>query len=502
MFFRRPKISHRTKSLFAITATSLFNCFPSFAITVDGQGWESETNSSAPSYGDPFKYYVHGQKFGPNRTFLLLNSLTPLTKETPSAELQYELLTRAPQLFVPQVTSTAEVPAYKEKIYSIMDLNNQGVRFINSRDYPNAITCFKQALLADPEYKLARDNLAIAHNNFGLTLRNKPPAALKQFLLAQFINPKNLTTALNVEGVIRLMGKDPDSNTDRLMLVEQARSDNDPISVFMNLFAIRKTDKTVSKELEEAYKQIPEVDRLSSNSKFGYEKPSTTLTRTNSKTGSREKNADFYQSDDDDDVFMTKISRVIKRNWYPPKGNISKHIVAIFRLHSDGSVSGLRIDKSSGDALCDEAAMQAISKAAPFDCLPPKFSKYVDIQFTFDYNVIASASNLSSSKAPSRFAAIPLYDEFLDDLERKIRKVWSPAKDLEDRQIVVLFSVDQTGKISEPQIYKSSGDKQADDAAIAAVHKAGKIKIPSAKYGPKVNVQFTFDKNLALTKNF
>jgi TonB family protein len=49
----------------------------------------------------------------------------------------------------------------------------------------------------------------------------------------------------------------------------------------------------------------------------------------------------------------------------------------------------LRLVTSSGVAIADKAALQAVENAAPFRTLPPGASDDVDIQFTFDYNVFA-----------------------------------------------------------------------------------------------------------------
>ena len=60
----------------------------------------------------------------------------------------------------------------------------------------------------------------------------------------------------------------------------------------------------------------------------------------------------------------------------------------IFKIHSDGTLSHLRLDHSSGLALADNAALKAVENASPFLALPAGAPADVDIQFTFDYNVL------------------------------------------------------------------------------------------------------------------
>ncbi len=93
------------------------------------------------------------------------------------------------------------------------------------------------------------------------------------------------------------------------------------------------------------------------------------------------------QADVDFGPYMADLQRRIKRAWFPPKGNESKRVVVVFQVHKNGEMSNLRLDHSSGFALADQAALQAVQNAAPFRPLPPGAQDSVDIQFTFDYNV-------------------------------------------------------------------------------------------------------------------
>jgi TonB family protein len=95
------------------------------------------------------------------------------------------------------------------------------------------------------------------------------------------------------------------------------------------------------------------------------------------------------QADVDFGPYMADLQRRIKRAWFPPKGNESKRVVVVFKVHKGGELSNLRLVTSSGVAIADKAALQAVENAAPFRTLPPGASDDVDIQFTFDYNVFA-----------------------------------------------------------------------------------------------------------------
>ncbi|MCA9818646.1 MAG: TonB C-terminal domain-containing protein, partial [Cyanobacteria bacterium HKST-UBA01] len=96
------------------------------------------------------------------------------------------------------------------------------------------------------------------------------------------------------------------------------------------------------------------------------------------------------EKDIDFGPYMADLQRRIKRAWFPPKGNESKRVMVVFKVHRNGTMSNLRLARSSGLAIADQAALKAVTNAAPFRPLPAGAPDDVDIQFTFDYNVFKS----------------------------------------------------------------------------------------------------------------
>lgn len=89
--------------------------------------------------------------------------------------------------------------------------------------------------------------------------------------------------------------------------------------------------------------------------------------------------------------YMRELQSRIKYNWDPPKGNESKRVVLLFRIAKNGQLLSNRVSKSSGLAAADRAALNAVEVTAPFRPLPAEFKgQYIDIQFTFDYNVFGA----------------------------------------------------------------------------------------------------------------
>lgn len=93
------------------------------------------------------------------------------------------------------------------------------------------------------------------------------------------------------------------------------------------------------------------------------------------------------QKDVDFGPFMSDMQVKIKHAWKPGKSDKSKHAEVFFAVDNHGKVSKLRIERSSGSADCDKAALDAVENAAPYQAFPDGAPEIVDIKFTFDYNV-------------------------------------------------------------------------------------------------------------------
>ncbi len=89
--------------------------------------------------------------------------------------------------------------------------------------------------------------------------------------------------------------------------------------------------------------------------------------------------------------YMAELQRRIKRSWYPPKHSEKLRTIVTFSVSRDGTMSNLQILHSATLANYDDAAIKAVQSAAPFSSLPSGSPPSVDIEFTFDFNVLRSA---------------------------------------------------------------------------------------------------------------
>ncbi len=136
--------------------------------------------------------------------------------------------------------------------------NNEGISALNAQDFPLAISMFEQALRIDSSYALAKENLSIACNNYGIRLQNNPKKAITQFHKSMYFNPNNTTTRHNLELLIIALHKNPKAFKDRLKLADDALKEHDRIGAlieYQQALAIEENSAVRSK-LKELNRQI------------------------------------------------------------------------------------------------------------------------------------------------------------------------------------------------------------------------------------------------------
>lgn len=121
----------------------------------------------------------------------------------------------------------AQMPTAFAASEKVVQLNNDGVNALKASNYPVAVQAFQACLKLDPTYKLAKENLAICFNNWGISLQNNPQQAIDKFHKSLFYSPDNATAVQNLEVTIQNLGKDPRSFKDRVALGKAARLSGD-----------------------------------------------------------------------------------------------------------------------------------------------------------------------------------------------------------------------------------------------------------------------------------
>lgn len=90
--------------------------------------------------------------------------------------------------------------------------------------------------------------------------------------------------------------------------------------------------------------------------------------------------------------------------------------------------------------------------------------------------------------------AEPDFGPYIAELQRRIRRNWTPPTEDRSKRIVALFKVSRDGRLLSLRVLQSSGSQPADQAAIAAVRASAPFRsLPPNYRGNDIDVQFIFD---------
>jgi TonB family protein len=93
--------------------------------------------------------------------------------------------------------------------------------------------------------------------------------------------------------------------------------------------------------------------------------------------------------------------------------------------------------------------------------------------------------------------AAPDYGAYMAELQRRIKRNWRPPQAQEDKRVVVNFTINRDGRLLGLSIGRSSGNPDADAAALGAVKLAAPFRsLPAGHKDNDLAIQFTFDYNV------
>ena len=102
-----------------------------------------------------------------------------------------------------------------------------------------------------------------------------------------------------------------------------------------------------------------------------------------------------------------------------------------------------------------------------------------------------------AQNADDKMRQEPDFGPYMRQLQRELKAKWNPPKDYITKRVVLRFTVHKDGTIDRASVYKSSGSRDADDAALKALYDLGKYRpLPQEFKGKSVDIQFTFDYNV------
>lgn len=238
-------------------------------------------------------------------------------------------------------------------------------------------------------------------------------------------------------------------------------------------------------------------------------------------------------------AYIQRIQNKVKSNWVLPHGQVDEKTVVILKINKDGKIINANITDKSGDEEFDQNALTAIYKSAPFESIPKGINNdNITISIIFNQNLLEATmtpeiinANFSKSKNIENMSS-PLqsanfinsvtnikienddineknitdgtnFNPYMKSLQNQIKSNWHPVQCSESRKIVTLFKIEKDGALKNLMILKSSGNDKADEAALKAIYVSAPFSsLPQEFKGKSINIEFTFDYNVFMAKNY
>ncbi|MBI3802210.1 MAG: TonB family protein [Nitrospirae bacterium] len=105
----------------------------------------------------------------------------------------------------------------------------------------------------------------------------------------------------------------------------------------------------------------------------------------------------------------------------------------------------------------------------------------------------ASASAVVAAAGAALNPSLFKFPYYLRSIQNKISENWAPPHHEEQTEAVIRFSVTRSGRIELPEVEKSSGNSQFDQAALRAVYNANPLPpLPEGLTEDPLKVHFSF----------
>ena len=205
---------------------------PTVAESYNDRGW---VKMALGDYVGSYSDYHTAVRLNPALKSKMGNLLQPQVGTRIDSEPTLNKIEKAPEKDDSQPqTGQGSATAHGRGQGRLARLNNAAVKQINERQFEDAIRTLGELISAAPEYAHARDNLTIAHNNWGLELAKRSPAdAAREFRHAVYLDPSQGASRRNLDAMIREIGKNPKDADDRLAMANDCQSAGDYTGAFV-----------------------------------------------------------------------------------------------------------------------------------------------------------------------------------------------------------------------------------------------------------------------------
>ncbi|MDX2107465.1 MAG: TonB family protein [Candidatus Melainabacteria bacterium] len=204
------------------------------------------------------------------------------------------------------------------------------------------------------------------------------------------------------------------------------------------------------------------------------------------KSSSVKSNSAQQQVAPSEELFMKKLGDKVQAQLNanrPQNLKSATQAVLLIKMNATGAVEEVKIDTSSGISEVDQAALMAVKKAAPFGKIPTKFKDGLALKYTFNFGPSKPEPLSVDEKADS--------DAYMRKVREKISNSWRSPDVKTKCKTTIYFLIEATGKIKTASLKKTSGIKAVDEAALAAIKRAGPFEPLPAAWKNGYGVEYT-----------
>jgi len=265
-----------------------------------------------------------------------------------------------------------------DELPEVIRLNNLGVHELNNKHWQAAESDLFSALQMNPEYRLARQNLGIAENQWGMSLKAAPLDALVHLHKAYMLNDYMESTRTNIDMMITRAGLHPRLFSDRVTYAEKLERQSD--------FFGAAAEYHIALTLHEQPDIRQKVDKLKQKLAHYYVVPY----RINAPVVEPQRlmpehDRTVYES------YVRKLEGRIAQLWFPAYESTSRRVVVRFDLDRAGNLSNLELLHSSHSLAFDVKVLSLIESVGTFGALPQTI-KGLSVTATLDYDASKSTT--------------------------------------------------------------------------------------------------------------
>ncbi len=108
-------------------------------------------------------------------------------------------------------------------------------------------------------------------------------------------------------------------------------------------------------------------------------------------------------------------------------------------------------------------------------------------------NIANGQSAQQQSQNAGKGSASPEFQPYLEEMHKQISGKWQPPIVNKDSEVVLKFTIQKNGHVINESVAQSSGNKEVDESALAALRKASPLPpLPLSFPRDEVTVNFNF----------